>query len=617
MDKIRRFFRFLVLLVFTLIVSVLPDSDNKVYDVALVEIDDAAVPLSSGESVVLVLRKSEGNKDEGSPSSVEISETETPGTETDITSETDQETDITNETDQEAEEFSFDNINGSSIKIPAGTYDLNNEIVYLDKYVSISGAGSDKTILKNLCIIAPYGISIEGLTMDGGVTTSLRSEVGARIDRKALVVIPYVNDGIKISYKNAIFCNADYVSSIYGTGSIVSDSAEGCTFYNISRVAILHSINSENSTYKNNTFYNIGDSAVKNEAVSALWIGDVTNNTNTQSADLTISGNKFNDLITADDPDFTKHAINANFIAVRAAKAVIDDNKISGTHGFGDDREALYTKVNKLTITNNTIRNGGYGEGYITCKGQGKHDDYAIISGNKLYGDFGSGIFLYGPGEVSDNTIQIDNCPAAISCFQEENSNYSNTLTVSGNTIKCNPGYYYLNGSIAGTYAIKTAIDVYPSGCDAYIENNTIISDNPNGLWQYAIDAPCTVKNVTIRKNTINIGGKNSVGIFVHASGKYASSNSKAAIDVSANTINSGSFGINITMLNSSAASTKREYKVSQNIINMSTVMSKAVYVSGGDGNNDSLEYHINKNSAVKVWTNAAKISGDTSYVIR
>ncbi len=492
------------------------------------------------------------------------------------------------------------------ISLPAGEFDFGGRSVRLNSFLKIYGAGKEKTVLKNLTIESGYGVELESLSLIGGKSYQLPTMGSKQVTGTVAVIINPMRDDVIVKYTNVNFSDVYFASYILGEGKIALDSAEGCTFSNIGRAAIYHSINSEKSLYENNIFKNIGNRTIKEGPVSAIWIGDVTNCTYAQSNDVVINNNTFIILNTADDDTFTSHVINANFISVRANIAEISNNIINGVVGYGEDREALYTKVKYLSITNNNIINGGYGEGYITCKGQDGEDAYANITDNKISGEYGTGIIMYGAGIIARNEIRIDNCMSGIITYGR-NCLTSKNVTISDNTLYCEPGYYS-KGKMLTQFTPKGMIFSGNPQCSIDINNNRLISSNRDGLWEGAINLSCVSNNITVNDNYIDFGNQKGYGIFIHADNSYAKDNNDIDIVSTNNTVVSKDSGIAIMLKNDPGINSNRKLELSNNELTTVSNDKYAIYVYKGNNNNDSINSKnnviTNSNRSIYIETN-------------
>ncbi|MBQ7239862.1 MAG: hypothetical protein IJS56_00310 [Bacilli bacterium] len=377
-----------------------------------------------------------------------------------------------------------------TIKIPDGTYNMNNTLFTLTKFMRFVGNGETKTTVKNGTIKAPYGVSAEDITFDGGYTQNVEF-TGVGHEKNGSVIFDVTPTGIRdVSYKNCTFKNVT-VASYARHGSDIetdktrlrNDTAKDCTFTNLRRVGIYHTVPLSNGTYLNNSFTNLGGSDMLRGIISGIFLGDVTNNTYFQADNILIKGNTFDNLVTKDNflpSNEQEHWTNSNFIAIRGYNALIDNNTFTNLVGYGNDREGVYTKIQNLTISNNTLINAGFGEGYICAKA---HDGEAVFNviNNNISGRAGTGIRTYGPGDITGNTINIENTPVAILATTSGTVGVGNTpLNVSGNTI---------------TSGTEVGINVNGTDVSDYSDDNKMVS-------LVNVQTPIILNNNTIRPTT-------------------------------------------------------------------------------------------------------------------
>ena len=494
------------------------------------------------------------------------------------------------------------------ISIPEGDFSCNGQTIQLDRNVSIIGSGKDKTVLKDVGFVCSKGIGLYDLSIDRGVNTKVGFSGGSK---DAATVIVYTNpsdSSCRLLYSNCLFSDVDYASFLCSTTEIECDAAYDCTFTNIRRAAIYHSTNIKQSIYKNNVFSNIGSEDISWGVISGIWLGDVTNNTRTQSGNVLIDGNAFKDMYIAEDIKETKHSVNANFISVRADIAYITNNNISDVHGYGQDREGLYTKVRELTVANNVIKDGGFGEGYITCKGQDGQDAYATIINNNISGTYGSGISLYGPGLIQGNTINISQSRIGIVCHSREGET-SDNIEINGNVINCEPGKLVLNGQVVESYKPRTVFFADLTQCDLIFTNNTIKSSTVDGGWGAVVDVGNIKKNITIENNDIEVLGTETVGINIHSGEDYTAYNKDCKYTIQNNSIVTNSLGVSI-QLKDTDVNTNRKFNISNNTANNVEGNKNVMYVQAGKS--DILEYKDTDDKDVTVYTDM-----DTSKKIK
>lgn len=468
----------------------------------------------------------------------------------------------------------------------SGTYNMNNYICKPNRYIEIVGDGKQKTVIKNFSIEVTYGIKLENASFEGAPSYNFYT-----LTNQSILVRLFLKDNNNsVTFNNCSFKDMDIVSALRvdGTYSLKFDHVTGCDFKNIRRAGVYHSANIKESIYTGNTFTDIGSKSINRGFVSAIWLGDVTNVTYTESNNVTIKNNSFNHFMTADDPSMEKHVINGNVIAIKANKAIIDNNYVNNVDGIGEDREAVYSKVKYLTVSNNTIINGGYGEGYITSKNQDGLDAFATITGNTITGDYGVGIYNYGSGLIKNNTINIKHAKGAITCHYRDAT--SKTLTVESNIIKLGAGSYQYNGSAIPNYGPGNIIVISGQRGNVFVKNNKINLTATGEKFSVGIDVSMLRKNATITGNTIEGTNALSTGMMIHANKSTIEECKDSVVIISDNSIK-GITGTGISFYftgNTNVVSTRR-FEISNNIIYSNA--NYGVYLQDSASANDTLIY--------------------------
>ena len=383
--------------------------------------------------------------------------------------------------------------NAESIYIPSGTYEINNNIITMSKFISLVGAGDTKTTIKNGTFQSQYGVSAMGITFDGAATIRIDYVGTHALDEDGTVVFAVTPNGPRdVIYKNCTFKNvtvasyaADNGNGTLPEGSILKNNVvENCSFKDIGKVAIYHNLTLDSGTYVNNTFTNLGNTDILRGFVNALFIGDITNNTEKEVNNLVIKNNTFENLYTKDDFEESVHIINANFIAVKADKAVIDNNIVTNLVGYGHDREGIYTKVRDLTVSNNKLTNAGLGEGHICAKPH-VGETFSVILNNTFDGDAGTAIRSYSPGRIEGNVINISNVPTAITnTISASITVANNTLTIKGNTFNAGTSSTLeVNGTTVESYNKNNLINLSAVTIPVIIEDNTFSTSTNFGHY--------------------------------------------------------------------------------------------------------------------------------------
>lgn len=419
-----------------------------------------------------------------------------------------------------------------NVVIAAGEYFLNNSNIVFTGPVSITGEGKEKSILKNFTITAQYGLDLTDL---GGEEAAPKDTwvPGTKYSTSVMFYVTPKVPNTSIHYTNCAFKKAGFISiAMSQDATFEEDIVTGCTFSEADRACIYHSCNSKYTRYTENLFTEIGSDQTTDGPVTGLWIGDVTNITYTKADYLEVIDNKFINLYTGDDFDpASRHAINANFLALRADRALVKDNYVENLSGYGNDREGIYTKVRDLTLDHNTVINGGHGEGYICNKGA-EGDFKCTVINNTIQGDYGCGLRLYGTTVVKDNTIDITHCTSAIIVGARTNQTGNWPLEIVHNTITGGAGEPYVcNGKTFTDYSMGNLVKIIGTINDATIANNTL---NPTSVYSSYLALGNAEKNITIKGNTINATGKKGSGISIYTTADAAASLSQK-IDVSGN----------------------------------------------------------------------------------
>ncbi len=409
-------------------------------------------------------------------------------------------------------------IKPATVLIPEGGFNLAGKSITVPNNVAIKGEGKEKSILYNLNLTAPNGITMSDITCDGAAKRSVLTPSERLKNTIMIDVSP--KGGQRVSYSNCIFRNTDLASFAFAdtNGYFINDEVTDCIFENIGRVAVYHSCNSDRSVYSGNHFYEIGNTSLFSGPISAIWIGDVTNNTFTKSKDIVIEGNEFKNLYTGYDFDVnSKHVLNGNFISIRGDVAKVMNNWIENLYGYGEDREALYTKINDLTIDGNTIINGGTGEGYM-CNKSAEGDINAVITNNHLIGEYGAGIRQYGPAVIAHNEIRIDHCKTAIIVTARGDQTASYPVEVDDNQIYAgSPDFYSIEGNDVSGYNDGNLIKIVGPLGTTSVTNNIIY---PGEEYSSYVSIGNAKGDVSVVHNTIDTSGFKGSAISIYCNSK-------------------------------------------------------------------------------------------------
>ena len=490
----------------------------------------------------------------------------------------------------------------SEVVIPEGEFNLSGKAITVPKGVSITGINRETSILKNLCLTAPNGITMSNITCDGAAKRKVLTPAERLTNAVMIDVSPKGSQSV--SYSNCIFKNADIASFAFAKqdGKFARDEVTDCIFENMGRVAVYHSTNSDFTRYFKNSFSEIGNTSITYGPVSAIWIGDVTNNTYTKSKEIIIDDNRFENLYTADDFN-SVHALNANFICIRGDYAEVTNNHVENLYGYGSDRESIYTKVSRLKIDNNTIINGGYGEGYICNKGV-EGNLFAEVTNNKFYGEYGCGIRQYGPAKINGNVIEIQYCPSAIIMTARGDQTDASAIEVCNNEIRSGTdGTYFYNGKEVTSYSAGKLISIVGTIGDSTIADNKVY---PGTSYESCIAVGNARGNVLFDHNEIDSIGKKgtSISVYNNSKGKV---NPEQSITFRRNILSvlSGQKSISVNMV---SQSTKRLFMLDSNEYTFSNETSwnypMSIIISGK--NDDTLEVIGNKTNSIKKRTSIA-----------
>lgn len=218
------------------------------------------------------------------------------------------------------------------------------------------------------------------------------------------------------------------ISTASGTTQVIDEfHVEDCIFKTMQghAISLPHAVTY--SKFINNYFDTIGDAS----SGGAYGIGIGQNGTITTSIHNTIRGNVMKTINAQSGSE-------CHGIIAYGKYLVIDGNTVYNivAAAANADREAIYTKAQYSTISNNTIMNGGLGDGCIAAKG-GVNNVDNVINGNNISGaNSAVGIYVNSGGNViSNNRINVSddtNGRTGIALF---GSATSYKFTVSGNRV--------------------------------------------------------------------------------------------------------------------------------------------------------------------------------------
>ncbi len=481
---------------------------------------------------------------------------------------------------------------GIGVTVPAGTYEMNNRNLTLPSSLTLSGTEDSRPTLSRTTIVAPYGVTLRNLTLDGGNKQALYLQGRANNIGNFLVLVNPESSS-SVNYENCTFQNADFGSFAMVDDSekskyFTSDKATGCTFKNLRFIGVYHCLNSNLSEYRNNTFEDIGDYDVTSGTIAALKIGDTTNVTTMGSKKCIIANNIFRNLYSGDDLTRERHSLNCNFITVFGDNAEITANKISNLYGYGEDRESIYTKVRYCTISNNYITNGGFGEGYICNKGYAANDALCTITNNTFVGDYGAGIQNYGAAVIKNNNIQIKHISKGIGAYGRTD-NLINDLVIESNTITASTAYYYIDSeritTFSPTYVIQTERYLTP----VVINNNTIdITSEDDSAMKSVIRVGQLKGDFEISENEVDCDVSKCTGVEISGNQDSEKYHKDGEYDIIDNDFNVADTPISIS-IKGSDSNTDRAFTIQDNDIACSKTLGYCILVSVNKENNDSL----------------------------
>ena len=284
-----------------------------------------------------------------------------------------------------------------------------------------------------------------------------------------------------------------------------------------------------------------------------------------------VDGNIFDTIDNADGVDLTTGNLDevapTNAINMRCDNSIISNNVIKNINGFGQDREAIYTKSNNTQIINNTIVAGGTGEGAICCKPYAKpdydneenedgliyYDNYNVISGNNITGYCPVAIKNWGYGSIDHNNIDIDGdsyVQARMTTGDHYETNSEKVLNVTNNKVRVQKitSYtksYELAGGTTVTYtdndtanynSMPFRFENYKDGDTLNMENNDITLIDLNEAIQIRPDGNPTNQVINIRNNNINCVNssyKTNIIYFYSTSSIFNNSAKKSSYKVS------------------------------------------------------------------------------------
>lgn len=253
-----------------------------------------------------------------------------------------------------------------------------------------------------------------------------------------------------------------------------------------------------------------------------------------------VSNNIFKNINNADGINLETGSMDevaqTNAIAIRCDNTIISKNIIENINGFGQDREAIYTKSNNTQIINNTIINGGTGEGAICCKPYAKpdydneenetgliyFDSSNIIAGNTIKGYCPVAIKTWSYANIENNNINIDGSSyiqARMSTGNHYEEHSDHKLNILNNNIRVEKittytKSYTLNNGTVVTYTDNDTANYnnmpfrYENFKDADIlnlKNNEILIVDLNTLFDYRAGENPNNQEINITNNEMTL----------------------------------------------------------------------------------------------------------------
>ena len=480
----------------------------------------------------------------------------------------------------------------TTLVFPKGTYNLSHVQIDLPKYISIVGESAENTKLLNININAPYGLSLSNLYCDTGTDRTIKCQGSKLLTGNVMFNVMPVG-AQNVSYFSCVFANCDYASvakhSVSGSpNKLMSNIILDCKFVNIGYVAVFHCLDIDYGFYSRNTFDKIGSDKILTGEVGALKLGDTSNNSTCGLKEGIISDNVFSNMSSGDDISNEKHSMACNFITVQGTTVSIDHNTFTNLLGYGDDRESVYTKVRYLTISNNTITNGGFGEGYICNKSAQYADAFATITNNTISGEYGVGIKNYGAGVIEKNTISISKGRGGISCNSMKEATTS-SLTIKGNVITIGVGTPVIGGSAISSYTPTYIIQVEKLKCPVNVANNTIKCTSGDGKFKNSIRLGSVISDISICNNDVycELNG----GIEVSSNTSCETANTNVTVRIQGNKLKCKGQLINVVFQHSKSIASTRKFYVSDNTLNPLSDTKYGIIINTGTGNADYLSF--------------------------
>lgn len=330
---------------------------------------------------------------------------------------------------------------GDTIRLAAGEYDCAGFSAKIDRALTITGAGKDTTVLKNLAWLE--------------FTESLRVSGLAFTDSRGPVLKPSAAEGKSLRdvlIEDCAFLRVwQCISTGDGSlGEITNVTVRNCEFKDLKGekvygIAITSGIISK-ITIADNRFQNLESTR---KICSAITVGG--NSTRDTTREVVISGNHMADikgpLTDARGDGVETHGILAYGEGIKILKNDIKRVNHGGNH------EPIYTKVSNSLIEGNVIEECSSGQGDIAAKG-GERAGHNIIKDNQIFGQGkGRGIYAHGGVIVEGNYIKKPNGEVGIRLYANKEP-----VVVRGNYVESPQNAVRINDGVPVTITGNTLV---------------------------------------------------------------------------------------------------------------------------------------------------------------
>ena len=499
--------------------------------------------------------------------------------------------------------------------LPRGSYNLNFANMSFTKNVTLIGEHPTLTSILNSNISAPYGITCENITFNGGTQREFEewTETPSSINESSIILLvtPKSND-VVVDYENCVFTNADFgsfcnVSSSYPDNKFAKNIVNKCIFTKLTTGGISHNANIEYASVSNSTFKEIGErERITYPSPLMVSLGDLSNRSNNKVTDCYIRDNAFDTLISGDDINFNSHTISANMIKVQGDNITITYNRLSNKVGLTADSEAIYTKGQRVEIAYNTLEDCFGGEGFICCKASNFYDflgRMAYIHDNQLVGDYGTAFAVYGAAKIINNTINIKKMLKLIQANGRANE-VDGFFEFRDNRVLGGLGEVIINGerpayfnSTPNSGNFIYAYN-YPAGMNIENNNITLVKDDSGyNIPRVAIKLQNVISDVSIKNNKMVL---DTVSTFFEINGVADGTTDlipvytdRITVDVLGNSITSATAtSIGMLQFMNESAPFKVIFNIEDNVIKDTTGITGYAYnLQVPSSNDDVLNY--------------------------